>query len=100
MINQLGQDKIARHISDLTDRLMRGLATLGFEVITPESPEKRAAIVTFSAGDPNENVKVMERLLDRKILVSVRYTSGVGGIRVSCHFYNSAKDVDALLNSL
>ncbi|HEY6330963.1 MAG TPA: aminotransferase class V-fold PLP-dependent enzyme [Blastocatellia bacterium] len=100
MINGLDQAKIASHISDLTDRLIRGLATLGFEVVTPRVQENRAGIVTFSAGDPPENVKVMERLLDRKILVSVRYTSGVGGVRVSTHFYNTAKDIDALLNSL
>jgi selenocysteine lyase/cysteine desulfurase len=30
-------------------------------------------------------------------MVSVRYTSGVGGVRVSCHFFNSALDVERLL---
>jgi len=30
-------------------------------------------------------------------MVSVRYTSGVGGVRVSCHFFNSAEDVERLL---
>jgi cysteine desulfurase/selenocysteine lyase len=100
MINQLGQDQIARYIFDLTQRLIQGLSTLGFELVTPPSPEHRAGIVTFSAGDQHENVRIMERLLDRRILVSVRYTSGVGGVRVSCHFFNSSEDIDTLLNSL
>ncbi|HUK92122.1 MAG TPA: aminotransferase class V-fold PLP-dependent enzyme [Blastocatellia bacterium] len=100
LINQLGPDRIAEHIFDLTERLVRGLATLGFELVTPLDPKNRSGIVTFSAGDQHENVKLMDRLLDRGILVSVRYTSGVGGIRVACHFYNSNQDVDALLNSL
>jgi selenocysteine lyase/cysteine desulfurase len=39
----------------------------------------------------------MQRLLDRKILVSVRYTSFVGGVRVSCHFFNSQADIEMLL---
>ena len=44
-------------------------------------------------------VTLMESLLDRRILVSVRYTSGVGGVRVSCHFFNSRRDLDLLLNA-
>ena len=100
MINELGQDRIATHIFELTERLVRGLSTLGFEIVTPIAAENRSGIVTFSAGDQHENVRIMERLLEREILVSVRYTSGVGGIRVSNHFYNSNEDIDALLNSL
>ena len=42
----------------------------------------------------------MNQLLEKKILVSVRYTSNVGGIRVSCHFYNSAEDIDGLLTEI
>lgn len=42
----------------------------------------------------------MNRLLEKKILVSVRYTSNVGGIRVSCHFYNSPEDIATLLTEV
>ncbi|MGH9826801.1 MAG: aminotransferase class V-fold PLP-dependent enzyme, partial [Blastocatellia bacterium] len=80
--------------------LVGGLNTLGFEIVTPIAKEHRSGIITFSAGDPSRNVAMMERLLDRRIMVSVRYTSGVGGLRVSCHFYNSEEDIDALLNLL
>jgi selenocysteine lyase/cysteine desulfurase len=38
--------------------------------------------------------------MEKKILVSVRYTSNVGGVRVSCHFYNSPEDIDTLLTEL
>jgi cysteine desulfurase / selenocysteine lyase len=40
---------------------------------------------------------MMKRLQQKRILVAVRYTSNVGGVRVSCHFYNSFEDVDRLL---
>jgi len=40
----------------------------------------------------------MEYLLGHRVLVSVRYTSNVGGVRVSCHFYNSIEDLDRVLN--
>jgi selenocysteine lyase/cysteine desulfurase len=42
----------------------------------------------------------MERLLDRKVLDSVRNTSHVGGVRVSCHFFNSKADIDKLLQTV
>jgi selenocysteine lyase/cysteine desulfurase len=36
-------------------------------------------------------------LLEHKVMISVRYTSEVGGVRVSCHFFNSAEDLARLL---
>jgi selenocysteine lyase/cysteine desulfurase len=56
--------------------------------------------VTFSVGSAEQNVALMKRLQEERILVSVRYTSNVGGVRVSCHFYNSSADIEALLASI
>jgi selenocysteine lyase/cysteine desulfurase len=100
IFHRLGQQNIAEHIFGLTDHLIAGLAGLGAEIVTPRAREKRAGIVTFSVGSPAENARLMDGLLQRKILVSVRYTSNVGGVRVSCHFYNNRSDVDALLNGV
>jgi selenocysteine lyase/cysteine desulfurase len=69
-------------------------------VVTPRAPANRSGIVTFSVGSAEENVRLMKRLQEQRILVSVRYTSHVGGVRVSCHYYNSADDVDKLLNAI
>ncbi|PYX93602.1 MAG: aminotransferase, partial [Acidobacteria bacterium] len=100
LIHELGPDRIAKHIYQLTDQLLAGLDELPVEVVTPRAPENRSGIVTFSVGSAEENVKLMHRLQEKKILVSVRYTSHVGGIRVSCHFYNSAEDIENLLAEL
>lgn len=100
MINDLGPERIWDHILQLTDHLMRGLQILGIRVVTPAEREHRSGIVTFSVGDAAQNIALMQRLLERKILVSVRYTSQVGGVRVSCHFFNSLADLDALLNAV
>jgi len=104
LIQELGPARIQEHIHQLTDRLISGLLqALGVKLVTPvdrEDREHRAGIVTFTAGSAGENRRVMERLLDRRILVSVRYTSQVGGVRVSCHFYNNAADVDRLLETV
>jgi len=69
-------------------------------VVTPRAPERRSGIITFSAGSAEKNVAWMNRLLEKKILVSVRYTSNVGGIRVSCHLYNTPEDIDRLLREV
>jgi len=100
LIHELGQQNIAEHIFALTDQLLAGLDKLGIHVVTPRAREKRAGMVTFSIGSSEKNVSLMQRLQEKKILVSVRYTSQVGGVRVSCHFYNSPEDIHALLTAV
>ncbi len=98
LINSLGRQTVQGQIRVLTDRLFDGLRRLDVRVMTPEDPRRRSGIVTFEPpGGPAESPRLMEFLLDRKILVAVRYTSGVGGIRVSCHFFNTIDEVDELL---
>ena len=97
MIRELGPQRIGKYISELTDYLIEGLDRVGVEVVTPRAQESRSGIVTFSVGTAEENVALAERLSGRGVLVSVRYTSGVGGVRVSCHFFNNRADVDRLL---
>ena len=100
LINSLGQLRIAEHVHTLTDHLIAGLRALGFDIVTHFDRAHRAGIVTFTAGSPQQNLALMESLLERRILVSVRYTSHIGGIRVSCHFFNSLGDIDRLLAAL
>lgn len=100
LLHSLGQDSTAAHIRSLTERLLSGLDQLPVTVITPRALKNRSGIVTFAVGTAEQNVALMNRLLEKKILVSVRYTSNVGGIRVSCHFYNSTEDIDQLLAEL
>lgn len=97
LLDQFGRGDIAEHIFELTDQLIAGLDQLGIEVVTPRSRENRSGIVTFSVGSAEDNIRVAEYLQKKKILVSVRYTTGVGGVRVSCHYFNSSEDIDRLL---
>ena len=97
LLNDLGPPQVAARILGLTDQFIAGLSRINVEVVTPPAPKNRSGIVTFTLGSPQRNLSLMEYLLDRKVLVSVRYTSGVGGVRVSCHFFNSAEDVERLL---
>lgn len=100
LINELGTGQIAGHLLGLTDTLIEGLDAKGVEVVTPRGKENRSGIVTFTLGSAEKNLKLMDHLLAQKILVSVRYTSNVGGVRVSCHFYNNRSDIDRLLDAV
>ncbi len=98
LINRLGRQTIQGQIRLLTDHLFEGLRRLKVRIMTPEDPRRRSGIVTFEPpGGAVESPRLMEFLLDRRILVAVRYTSGVGGIRVSCHFFNTIDEIDELL---
>lgn len=108
MIRELGPRRVEEYIAELTEYLLEGLERLGAEVrpesagppvaiVSPRARERRSGIVTFSVGGAEANVALAERLAKAGVLVSVRYTSGVGGVRVSCHFYNSRADLDRLL---
>jgi cysteine desulfurase/selenocysteine lyase len=101
LINSIGTKRIEAYVGSLTDHLTRGLDALAMEIVTPAAPALRSGIVTFRAArTAADDVALMEHLLDREILVSVRYTSGVGGVRVSCHFFNSPADLNRLLEAV
>jgi selenocysteine lyase/cysteine desulfurase len=97
MINQLGGANIAAYVCELTTHLLTALMQLGVEIVTPVEPEHRSGIITFSLGSRDRNLALMEYLLEHKVLISVRYTSGVGGVRISSHFFNTKEDLDRAL---
>jgi selenocysteine lyase/cysteine desulfurase len=98
LINGLGADTIAAHIRRLTDGLLEGLSRLPVRTVTPPDPACRSGIVTFSLDNVAREAALIERLLDERVMVSHRYTSGVGGVRVSCHFFNTMDDIARLLD--
>ncbi len=98
LVASIGRDQIARHILDLTARLIAGLEQLGYEVITPHAnDDERSGIVCFKPrSDQGSNTELTERLLAQGIVVAAR--SGI--VRVSPHFYNTEGEIDRLLDAL
>lgn len=101
-INQIGIHAIHAHIMDLSERLRIGLEGLGAKVISPAGPvERKSGITIFNIRDtPAQDREVLEKLLEMRIYLAQRYTSKIGGIRVSTHFFNNEDDVDVLLGAL
>jgi selenocysteine lyase/cysteine desulfurase len=98
--NKLGSKAIENRTTILSQRLIDGLKNLPVKINTPYEKDKRASLVTFDAGNLNLNQKIYDELADENIIVAHRYAAGVGGIRVSCHFFNTREEIDHLLENL
>ena len=87
-------------IRKLRMRLVNGLSGAGVKFLGGPDPKEQAisGIVTFCLpGGMRDEKALLERLGKSKVLVALRYVSGVGGIRTAVHESNTEADVDALL---
>ncbi len=93
MLLAFGIEKIEERILKLTDYLIGAVKNLGLRLQTPEERQHRSGIINFQIANPEEVVK---HLRSHGIVVSAR----AHGIRVSPHFYNTEKEIDALVEAL
>lgn len=99
LVNEFGPERAERHVLGLSAALRGEVERLGLELVSP--PESPSGITVFrSSPDPEVDRRLLARLLDERILVSIRYTNGIGGIRVSTHYYNDESDLDRLVSVL
>jgi cysteine desulfurase / selenocysteine lyase len=96
-MNGIGTDRITNHIHYLTSQLLNRLSgNKNVSVITPEDPEYRAGIVTFSIGEPGHADEVVKRLKESNIMISARE----GYLRISPHYYNTVDEIEIALGKL
>ena len=95
--NELGIDGIEKRVLGLSEYLIDGLKDLGLKVNTPHEKEKRAGIVTYTMDRYEDNDASYEAMKKEGVMVAHRYTGGVGGIRVSPHFFNTEEEIDRVL---
>jgi len=101
LLNEVGIRNVASHVHGLTGLLHEGLRAMGAHVVSDPDPASRSGITIFRLHeDPAEDLRVLNALLTEHILISVRYTSGIGGLRVSTHYFNSEDDVRGLCEAL
>ena len=101
LVNAIGAEQVEQRVLDLAGLLREELEATGVRIVSRPEPEARSGITTFTvSGDPTEDEALLERLLDERVYVSRRYTSHVGGIRVSTHYYNDETDVEQLADAL
>jgi selenocysteine lyase/cysteine desulfurase len=93
VIDAVGIGTITDRIERLTDRLKAGL---GDALVSPRAYE--SGLVTFRAPDGESPEQTVERLADDGIVIrSLPYPEA---LRASVHAFNTADDVDALLDAL
>lgn len=93
LIEAVGLERIQAHVEALAGRLITGLEGRGLEVLTPSAPMERGPLVMVGSTDAP---RLVEALARDDILCSTRD----GALRVSLHYYNTASDVDAVLQAL
>ena len=97
LVNEIGAAEVERHVLSLAALVRRQLEAAGVRIVSRPEPESWSGITTFTVGGSSaEDEALLERLLEQRIYVSRRYTSHVGGIRVSTHYYNDEDDVERL----
>ncbi len=101
LVNGIGIDRVTAHVLDLTDYALEALSAAGAVPITVPERSARSGIVTFRFySDLEEERRLLDFLHEHRVYVAMRFTSGVGGIRVSCHYYNQPEDIDRLVEVL
>ncbi len=93
LIDEIGLDTIAAHVSALAGSLIRGISQRGIKLLTPEQPAERGPLVMV--GSTNVG-RLVQTLAQDGILCSIRD----GSLRISLHYYNTAEDVQAVLDAL
>ncbi|MEF8802305.1 MAG: aminotransferase class V-fold PLP-dependent enzyme [Halolamina sp.] len=91
LLDEIGMETVESRVERLTDRLKDGLDDE--QLLSPR--EYESGLVTFRVDDPEATV---DRLHDQGVIVrSLPYPKA---IRASVHAFNTAGDVDALLEGL
>lgn len=105
VLKKKGLDRVEAHNRALAAKLAAGLQALGLHLSSPLEPAHMSPIVSFSFRGLAENDVSRERALvaylqERNIFVSLRCSTGVGGIRVSVHHYTPEGFIDRFLEAV
>jgi selenocysteine lyase/cysteine desulfurase len=93
LMQEIGIAETEAHVRELNALLRDGLDELGATVVTPREPELSGALLCVRSTDVNALVGALE---EQGIVTSSRDDN----LRISAHGYNTAEDVQAVLDAL
>ncbi|MDZ4717288.1 MAG: aminotransferase class V-fold PLP-dependent enzyme [Roseiflexaceae bacterium] len=98
LIDEIGMPAIEAHNRGLAELLVQGLRRYepNIRLISPADPARRSSIIVFTLGDRAQDEEMAQQLEQQRIIVALRRR----GIRVSPHFYNTAADIERMLDAL
>ena len=94
LLLEIGIPNIEQRILGMTDRLIEGLCSKDYRLLTPTGESERSGIVVFES-DRYTSADLVERLRRENVIGADR-----GGVRLSPHFYNSEAEIDQVLEFL
>lgn len=105
VLEDVGIDNIEAHNKALNQYLYSSLAAMGFCMQSPGDVQHMSSIVVFNFDGLKGNSVVKERALlqalrAQDIFVTVRCSTGLGGVRVSFHYYTTKAEIDVFLDAV
>ncbi|MBQ2896584.1 MAG: aminotransferase class V-fold PLP-dependent enzyme, partial [Oscillospiraceae bacterium] len=105
VLEDVGIEKIQAHNLELNKYLYSSLSAMGLQMQSSGEEEHMSSIVVFNFdGLRNNSVererKLLRFLRERDIFVTVRCSTGLGGVRVSFHYYTDKSEIDVFLNAV
>lgn len=96
LLNSIGPAAISTRIQHLTDHLIAGLRTKGYQIVCPRTDDAWSGIVSFTsaAHDHTAIAKMLKK--NHRTEIAVRE----GRLRVSPHFYNTEEQINRLIDHL
>ena len=93
LLQEMGLDAVGQAIEERVLHLIGRIDALGYELLSPREPERRAGIVTFRVPgvDPG---RLYAGLMRRRVLCAQRG----GGVRLSPHFYTPLEHLDRAMD--
>lgn len=101
LVNSIGIDNIEKRVHQLSTYCMDQIEKICGTLITNRTNGRYAGIVIARFF---ENLAIERRILanlhKKRVYVAMRFTDDVGGFRISCHYFNNERDIDALVRAL
>ena len=105
VLEDVGIENVEKHNRTLNRHLYDALLAMGFQMQSSGEEAHMSSIVVFNFDGLKDNHVEQERALrdflrEQKIFVTVRCSTGLGGVRVSFHHYTTKEDIDAFLDAV
>src|ERR1043165_6437066 len=95
LIEEVGIDLISARGLGLTELVVEGLRSKGYDVISSRTPAEASGIVSF-VSRTHDHKEINRELMRKKIVLALRE----GRLRASPHFYNGPEQIAHLLAEL
>ena len=96
MFVSIDPETIFNRMKSLTSRLIQGLKTKGYQIISPRGLGQWSGIVSFTS--PTHNHEEIWRTLRKEKRTEIALREG--RLRASAHFYNTEQQIDELIDVL